>query len=171
MEKRLDEAYSHLKKASEKPKKDKCSLFCELLEKKLGELDENTQDFAMFEIDKFIYELKQRKYSFQCHKNQFTLPASSNQLIGFSTSNFHPQTHNTPSPALSQESNLYISPCTSSPALTDDTNMSPNPTYFQRDNNFIPQLSSSLHSLPILQSEGSTTNTNQEQLHLNAFEI
>lgn len=58
MEKRLDEAYNHLKKASEKPKRDKCSLYGELLGNKLSELDEQTQEYAMLEIDKFVYELK-----------------------------------------------------------------------------------------------------------------
>jgi len=109
MEKRLDEAYIHLKKASEKPKKDKCSLFCELLEKKLGELDEYTQEFAMLEIGKFIYGLKQRKYASQFHNTQFIVPNStiySPQSTAFLASTFHPQspttnTYTTPSPALS----------------------------------------------------------------------
>lgn len=135
MEKRLDDAYNHLKKASEKPKKDKCSLFCELLEKKLEELDEYTQDFAMLEIDKIVYGLKQQRYASKLHNTQFNVPSSTiynPQLSVFSTSNFHPQsptTHTAP-PPLSQQSNLYTSPCTSSPALSEDTNMSSNLTDF-----------------------------------------
>lgn len=91
IEKRLDEAYNHLKKASEKPKRDKCSLYRELLGKKLSELDEQTQEYAMFEIDKFVYGLKQKKYATQNYNPQYTAPVSTicNQPSTFSTSTFH----------------------------------------------------------------------------------
>lgn len=46
-----------------KTQRDKCSLYCELLGKKLSELDEQTQEYAMLEIDKFVYGLKQKKYA------------------------------------------------------------------------------------------------------------
>lgn len=58
MEKRLDEAYNHLKKASEKPKRDKWFFYGELLWNMLSELDE--QEYAMLKIDKFVYELKKK---------------------------------------------------------------------------------------------------------------
>lgn len=120
MEKRLDEAYDYLKKASKKPNRDKCSLYGELLGKKLDELDDHTQDYAMLEIDKFLYGLKQQKYTSQSHKTQLIIPVSTicNQSLPFSTSNcHHPQlptacTNSTPCP-LSQQSNVYTSPCTS----------------------------------------------------------
>jgi len=181
MEKRLDEAYNHLKKASEKPKKDKCSLFCELLEKKLGDLDEYTQEFAMLEIDKFIYGLKQQKYASQFNNTQYIVPSSTiynPQSSAFLTSTFHPQspkthTYTTPTPSLlSQQSNLYTSPCTSSPSISEDTSMSPNLTDFQQTNNYTPHMSpaSSSNSQPytILQSQ---TNENQEELELNTFGV
>jgi len=126
-----------MKKASEKPKKDKCLLFCKLLEKKLGELDEYTQDFAMLEIDKIVYGLKQQRYASKFHNTQFIVQSSTiynSQLSVFSTSNFHPQsptTHTAP-PPLSQQLNLYPSPCTSSPALSEDTSMSSNLQTFNK---------------------------------------
>lgn len=97
MEKRLDKAYNHLKKASEKPKRDKCSLYSELLGKKLSELDEQTQEYAMLEIDKFVHGLKQKKYATQNDKLQYTSPVSTicNQSSTFSTSTYH-----SPSPTL-----------------------------------------------------------------------
>lgn len=109
MEKRLDEAYNHLKKASEKPKRDKCSLYSELLRKKLSELDEQTQEYAMLEIDKFVYGLKQKKYATQNYKPQFTSLVSTicNQSPTFSTSTFHspsPTTYTTSSSPVSQHS-------------------------------------------------------------------
>lgn len=181
MEKRLDEAYNHLKKASEKPKKDKCSLFCELLEKKFRDLDEYTQEFAMLEIDKFIYGLKQQKYAFQFNNTQFIAPSSTiynPQSSAFMTSTFHPQspkthTYTTPTPSLlSQQSNLYTSPCTSSPSLSEDTSMSPNLADFQQAHNYTPHMSpassSNSQSYTILQSQ---TNENQEELDLNTFGV
>lgn len=57
-----DEAYSHLKKATEIPDKDECSLYAELLASKLRTLDENIRGYAMLKIDKLIYGLKQQTY-------------------------------------------------------------------------------------------------------------
>lgn len=107
MEKRLDEAYNDLKRASEK--QNKCSLYCELLGEKLSEFDEQTQEYAMFEIDKFIYELKQKKYATQNYIPQYTAPVSTicNQSSTFSSSNFHspsPTTYTTLSSPTSQHS-------------------------------------------------------------------
>lgn len=70
LESRLNEAYDQLKNAPEKPKRDKCSLYCELLEKKLGEFDEQLQEYAMHEIDKFVFGLKHPKYASQSHNTQ-----------------------------------------------------------------------------------------------------
>jgi len=104
MENRLDEAYNHLKKASEKPKRDKCSLYSELLGKKLSELDEQTQEYAMLEIDKFVYGLKQKKYATQNYNPQYTAPVNTigNQST-FSTSTFH-----SPSPTAPHHHHQYL---------------------------------------------------------------
>lgn len=70
---------------------DKCSLYSELLGKKLSELDEHTQEYGMLEIGKFIYGLKQKKYAIQNYNPQYTEPVSTicNQSSTFSTPTFH----------------------------------------------------------------------------------
>lgn len=60
-EKRMNEAYHILKIMSEKPDSDECSLYTELLCKKLRALNENTREIAMYEIDNIMYRLKQQQ--------------------------------------------------------------------------------------------------------------
>lgn len=59
-EKRMDEAYTLLKKVANKPKadKDESSLFCDLLCLKLKALDDNTREIAMHEINNLLFNLK-----------------------------------------------------------------------------------------------------------------
>jgi len=59
IENRMDEAYNILNKVSNAPISDEYSLYSELLAKKLRNLkDDNTREFAMYEIDNFLYALK-----------------------------------------------------------------------------------------------------------------
>jgi len=60
-ERRMDEAYHILKIMSEKPDQDECSLYAELLCRKLRALNENIRDIAMYEIDSIMYRLKQQQ--------------------------------------------------------------------------------------------------------------
>lgn len=60
-EERMDEAYNILKIMSKKPDSDECSLYTELLCKKLRALNENIREIAMYEINNNImYRLKQQ---------------------------------------------------------------------------------------------------------------
>jgi hypothetical protein len=106
MESLLNEAYNHSKNAPEKPKRNKCSLYCELLEQKLGELDEQLQEYAMLEIDKFVYRLKQRKYTSQSHNTRSIEPVCTipKQPSVLSTSTSTTYAYTIPSPR-SQKSN------------------------------------------------------------------
>lgn len=63
IENRMVEAYKVLKTFSktETTVPDECSLYAELLAKKLRALDENTREIAMLQIDHLIYRLKQTK--------------------------------------------------------------------------------------------------------------
>jgi hypothetical protein len=58
---RMEEAYRILKNVSEKPDKDECSLYAELLAKKLRALDENTREIVMHEINNLMFHAKMRK--------------------------------------------------------------------------------------------------------------
>jgi len=60
-EKRMDEAYNILKVMSKKPDQDECSLYTELLCRKLRTLNENTREIAMHKIDNIMYCLKQQQ--------------------------------------------------------------------------------------------------------------
>lgn len=65
-EKRMNEAYHILKVMSEKPDEDECSLYTELLCKKLRALNDNTREFAMYEINNLMYRLKQQQNKPSC---------------------------------------------------------------------------------------------------------
>lgn len=116
MESRLNEAYEHLKKAEETPKKDDCSLYGDLLARKLRSLDENTREYAMLEIDKMIYELKQQTrsasnvpYQFQNfnYNSQFSaIPSHPQHTTTFMVPPFCSQSPST----VSQRSYEYSSP-------------------------------------------------------------
>lgn len=55
----MDEAYKYFKQLTQKPNQDECSLYTELLCKKLRGMQEKTREVAMLEIDKIIFNLKQ----------------------------------------------------------------------------------------------------------------
>nr|CAH7743612.1 unnamed protein product [Callosobruchus chinensis] len=59
VEKKMDEAYKYFKQLTQKPNQDECSLYTELLCKKLRGMQEKTREIAMLEIDKLIFQLKQ----------------------------------------------------------------------------------------------------------------
>ncbi|KAF0733003.1 MADF domain-containing protein, partial [Aphis craccivora] len=165
MEKRLDEAYNHLKKASEKPKRDKCSLYGELLGNKLSELDEKIQEYAMLEIDKFIYELK-KKYATQNYNPQYTAPVSTiyNQSSTFPTSTFHSPlptascTYSASSSPVSQHS-YTESPRSSYQMSPEDMSLSPVSPDFEHYNNYRPPYT-------VVQNQ----NRNPEE-HANTFDV
>lgn len=96
-EKRMDEAYHILKVMSEKPDEDECSLYTELLCKKLRALDDNTREFAMYEINNLMYRLKQQQNKPSCSvASESNLAHVGNIQYGVSSdlyhySNFHSQ--------------------------------------------------------------------------------
>jgi len=61
IESRMDEAYNILKKASVERSPDICSLYAELLAKKLRDFDDNTREIAMHEIDNYLFNLKHNR--------------------------------------------------------------------------------------------------------------
>jgi hypothetical protein len=65
---RMEEAYRILKNVSEKPDKDECSLYAELLAKKLRALDEDTREIVMHEINNLMFHAKMRKQNPQSLK-------------------------------------------------------------------------------------------------------
>lgn len=54
----MEDAFNILKKVSAEPSRDECSLYAELLAKKLRDFDENTRELVMLEIDNYLYRLK-----------------------------------------------------------------------------------------------------------------
>jgi hypothetical protein len=59
----MEKAYRMLKNVSEKPDKDECSLYAELIAKKLRALDENTREIVMHEINNLMFRAKMQKQS------------------------------------------------------------------------------------------------------------
>jgi len=58
IEKRMEDAYNIMKTVCDKPKKNRCQLYGELLGEKLSEFDEKTQYFLMHEMDTLILKTK-----------------------------------------------------------------------------------------------------------------
>jgi hypothetical protein len=58
VEDRVEKAYQILRKMCERPDKDECSLYAELLAKKLRALDENKRDIVMHEISDLMFRAK-----------------------------------------------------------------------------------------------------------------
>lgn len=71
---RMEEAYRILKNVSEKPDKDECSLYAELLAKKLRALDENTREIVMHEISNLMFHAKMHKQNSQSLQTFSTHP-------------------------------------------------------------------------------------------------
>lgn len=73
IESRMDEAYNILKKASVEQSPDVCSLYAELLAKKLRNFNDKTCEIAMHEIDNYLFNLKynraQHNYLPQTHRD------------------------------------------------------------------------------------------------------
>jgi len=89
IENRMEDAYNILKKVSAEPIRDECSLYAELIVKKLKALDENTRETAMHEIDNYLYGLK-RKQNLLHHQNN-PVPINST-LQAFQTHPPYPHT-------------------------------------------------------------------------------
>jgi hypothetical protein len=58
VEDRVEEAYRILRKMCESPAKDECSLYAELLAKKLRALDDNKREIVMHEISDLMFRAK-----------------------------------------------------------------------------------------------------------------
>lgn len=128
----------------------------------LSELDE--QEYAMLKIDKFVYELKKKKYATQNCNPQYTAPVSTvyNQST-YPTSNFHsPSTTAscTYSTSSSPAHSYAHSPRSSYQMSPEDMSLSPVSPDFQQHYNYIPSY---------------TTNQNQdrnpEEHSNNSFDI
>ena len=61
VEDRVEEAYRILRKMCERPAKDECSLYAELLAKKLRALDDNKREIVMHEISDLLFRAKMQK--------------------------------------------------------------------------------------------------------------
>jgi hypothetical protein len=64
VEERVEEAYQILRKMCERPAKDECSLYAELLAKKLRALDENRREIVMHEISDLMFRAKMQNQNF-----------------------------------------------------------------------------------------------------------
>jgi hypothetical protein len=59
----MEKAYKMFKNVSEKPDDDECSLYAELIAKKLRALDENTREIVMHEINNLMFRARMQKQS------------------------------------------------------------------------------------------------------------
>jgi len=64
VEDRVEEAYQILRKMCERPAKDECSLYAELLAKKLRALDGNKREVVMHEISDLMFRAKMQNQNF-----------------------------------------------------------------------------------------------------------
>jgi len=64
VEDRVEEAYQILRKMCEKPAKDECSLYAELLAQKLRALDENRREIVMHEISDLMFRATMKNQNF-----------------------------------------------------------------------------------------------------------
>lgn len=87
----MDEAYNYFKQMNRKPEQDECSLYTELLCKKLRGLQEKTREIAMLEIDKLIFHLKQNEMLIQSSSHsEIQIPSASfQQSQPFNYQHFH----------------------------------------------------------------------------------
>lgn len=69
VEEQMDEAYNYFKELTQKPEQDECSLYTELLCKKLRGLKEKTREIAILEIDRLIFQLKQNEMQNQASQH------------------------------------------------------------------------------------------------------
>lgn len=113
IESRMEEAYKVFTKFSAESTQstNECSLYGELLAKKLRGLDENDRAVAMLEIDHLMFRFKQRKYLMQ---KTLSMEPSPNtffaqyqtpqiQLSGASSVTSHPSSYSYPfSPSAQQ---------------------------------------------------------------------
>jgi hypothetical protein len=65
VEDRVEEAYQILRKMCERPAKDECSLYAELLAKKLRALDGNKREIVMHEISDLMFRAKMQNQNFR----------------------------------------------------------------------------------------------------------
>jgi len=65
VENRVEETYQILRKMCEKPAKDVCSLYADLLAKKLRALDENRREIVMHEISGLMFRAKMQNQNFR----------------------------------------------------------------------------------------------------------
>jgi hypothetical protein len=65
VEDRVEKAYQILRKMCERPDKDECSLYAELLAKKLRALDENKREIVMHEISDLMFRAKMQNQNFR----------------------------------------------------------------------------------------------------------
>lgn len=63
MQNQMEKAYRMFKNVSEKPDEDECSLYAELIAKKLRALDENTREIVMHEINNLMFHARMQKQS------------------------------------------------------------------------------------------------------------
>lgn len=148
------DAYKIMKTVVEKPQKDDCSLYAELLARKLRTFDESTREILMHEIEELVFRTKRetRNRTVQSHLPKMQLghqypPSYNNYAIP-------PYNHNT-----------HLSPLHSN--MIHSINMSPAVSSFSphsSENSRISQPTPNLNPSNISQSpETYFTNTEQNE--------
>jgi hypothetical protein len=72
VEDRVEEAYQILRKMCERPAKDECSLYAELLAKKLRALEDNKREIVMHEISDLMFRTKMQNQNFRSLASSYT---------------------------------------------------------------------------------------------------
>lgn len=65
VEERVEKAYQILRKMCERPDKDECSLYAELIAKKLRALEENKREIVKHEISDLMFRAKMQNQNFR----------------------------------------------------------------------------------------------------------
>lgn len=125
------DAYKIMKNVSEKPPKDDCALYAELLARKLRAFDEPTREILMHDIDELVFRTKRGTLN----RTQSHLPHMQLEQPCPSVYNMPPYyTHNSSTSQLYSNSPLSLtsSPRSSSSSLSSENvyihQPSPNPT-------------------------------------------
>ncbi|CAH2014376.1 unnamed protein product [Acanthoscelides obtectus] len=117
IENKMNEAYDYIKQMTQKPQipQDECSLYTQLLCKKLRGLPENTREIAMLEIDRLIFNLKQKELSSNPHAQILINPPQPTNFGHSGNLYYQPSTSYHPYPSPQQSPTYHPSPSHSHP--------------------------------------------------------
>ncbi|CAH1960216.1 unnamed protein product [Acanthoscelides obtectus] len=132
IENKMNEAYDYIKQMTQKPQipQDECSLYTQLLCKKLRGLPENTREIAMLEIDRLIFNLKQKELSSNPHAQILINPPQPTNFGHSGNLYYQPSTSYHPYPSPQQSPTYHPSPSSqSSPNYHPSPSPQQSPTY------------------------------------------